>query len=167
MRGCRAAPEGYNGGPSPAGREADGGRASVRHVRVFWRVLSGETHACTRCGARDVSPDPGPLGTVGDIFGLARYLCSDCRHRFWLRAGSRPHHDRPVPTVEEAASPAPERGLPPASLAVLDVEPASAPPGPPDLSVLDADLARLRGQASKKGRRRRRAELDETPTTRP
>ncbi len=133
-------------------------------------MLSGETRACTRCGAKDVSPDPGPLGTMGDLFGLARYLCSDCRHRFWMRAGSRPHHDRAVPSFEEAGWPAPEPDVPPAppaSLAVLDVEPASAPPGPPDLSVLDADLVRLRGQASKERRRRNRAELDETPTTRP
>ena len=140
---------------------------AVHKVRVFWRVVSGEAWACTRCGARDISPDPGPLGTMGDVFGLARYLCSDCRHRFWLRADSRRYRDRPAPSVEEAGSPAPEPGAPPASLAVLDVEPASAPTGQPDLGVLDAHLARLRGQASREKRRRKRAELDKAPTPRP
>jgi hypothetical protein len=155
------------GRPSPLGERRTGVEQAVRNVRVIWSTFSRATCACTRCGAKDVSPDPGPLGTVGDLFGLARYLCSDCRHRFWMRAGSRPHGDRPVPSVEEAGWPAPEPGVPTASLAVLDVEPASLPAGPPDLSVLDADLARLRDRPSKKGRRRRRAELDETPATRP
>jgi len=102
---------------------------------------------------------------MGDVFGLARYLCSDCRHRFWLRESSRPYRALPVPSVEEAGSPEPS--VPPASLAVLDVEPASAPADQPDLGVLDAHLARLRGQASKERRRRKWAELDKIPTTRP
>lgn len=145
----------------------------MRNLRVFWRVPGGEARACARCGAKDIIPDPGPLGTVADLFGLARYMCSDCRHRFWLREGSRPHDDRPVPSFEETGWTAPDRGVPPvppASLAVLDAETASAPTGPTgpaDLSVLDADLARLRDEAPRRRRRRRRVDLDGTLTKRP
>jgi hypothetical protein len=45
----------------------------------------------------------------------------------------------------------------PEQLAALDVEPSSSPASPPDLSVLDADLARLRDRAAKNKKRRKRA----------
>jgi hypothetical protein len=105
--------------------------------RILSRSSRTDTIACTRCGSEDVYPDVGPFAALGEFVGRGRYACRSCRRPFWSRAWVAPPHSAEGPTL---ASPRRRRA---ASLAALDQPPHAATPGPPDLTALDAELARL------------------------
>jgi hypothetical protein len=111
--------------------------------RIHPRPHRTDTLACTHCGSEDVYPDVGPFGALGGFVGRGRYACRSCRRPFWTRAWVTPPHSDEERTL---ASPRRRRA---ASLAALDQPPVAAPPGPPDLAALDAELARLQPPETK------------------
>lgn len=111
--------------------------------RIHFRLHRTHTLACTRCGSEDVYPDTGPFGALGEFVGRGRYACRSCRRPFWTRAWVAPPHSADGPVL------GPRRPRAATSLVALDDQaapPTAAPrtATPPDLTALDAELARLR-----------------------